>query len=479
MKKLISLCLFLIMLLGCFTACEEQQPATSEVNNTVAPTDTVTTAPSSPEATDEVIVGDEPQEPTPTPEAAPEETFFLVSASPDPLATPTAPLSPTPTPTPTPVPTPTPTLRPAQKDSIVPAELLTTGYTKPLDPKSVNFPENYNMPYYIEVDVTNQCVNIFRKNDETGAYDILLNRFVCSGGTSSQPTKTGNFYIKTDEQQKAATGQSLKYVRYYFQKYYSYAYYITRYSNEYMFHSFTFTVNSNKKIVPKSNAYYNMGNTGSAGCLRLLMGHAKWIFENIDGGTYCVVNKNRARNNNLRSVLKKYVPPLGYDMTPAWNGNRSNYTGLVECDFVKNPQTADKIPITPSPTPTLTPTPGVSGSPDVSPSLTPGLSPEVSPTPTAGTSPDVITPTPDTTPDVTTPTPTPNTTPDVTPDVTTPTPEITPSPTPPPQTATPTAPPTQAPTPTPTPPPTLPPQTLAPPSSIPTPLSATKAPNPH
>ncbi len=456
MKKLISLCLFVIMLISCFTGCateESVDPSGSELTNTTAPTDSAT---EEPEATDGTAVGeatpDGSSAPEPTPDLTSEEPFFVVSASPDPLATPTPPLSPTPTPTPTPVPTPTPTLRPAQKSSIVPAELLVTGYTKPLDPKSVKFPANYNMPYYIEVDVTNQCINIFRKNDETGAYDILLNRFVCSGGTSSQPTKTGNFFIKTNEQQKAATGQSLKYVRYYFQKYYSYAYYITRYSNEYMFHSFTFTVNSSKKIVPKNSAYYNMGNTGSAGCLRMLMGHAKWIYENIDGGTYCVVNKNRPRDNQLRSVLKKYVPPLGYDMTPAWNGNRSNYTGLVECDFVKNPQTADKIPITPPPaTPTPTPTdilsPSISPSftPDVSPSVTPGVTPDGSPTVTPDGTPGTTTP-------LVTPGNTPNITPDTSPEVTPTAPVVTPTPT-----TVPTAPPTVPPTVPPTAPPTVPP----------------------
>lgn len=414
--------MFFVCFITCFTGCKDTKKEPTVSNGTSASSTILNSADVSNSAPANTEISTALPEPT-----------FIVSVSPDaslsPSAAATAPVSPTPTP----VPTPTPTIRPAQQDSIVPAALITTGYTTPLDPKSVKFPENYNMPYYIEVDVTNQCVNIFRKNPDTGAYDILLNRFVCSGGTSSQPTRTGNFFIKTNEQQMAATGQSLKYTRYYFKKYYSYAYYITRYSNEYMFHSFTFGI-SGGKIVPKSSAYYNMGNTGSAGCLRMLMGHAKWIYENIDGGTYCVVNKNRKRDNNLRSVLKKYVPPLGWDMTPAWDGNRSNYTGLVKCDFVSNPETADQRPVTPVP---ATPTPVV----------TPTL------TPTAPVSPTPITPTDG--PTVTTPGVTPNTSPDVTPegstpDVPTTAPTVTtPAVTPP--VVTPTLPPqTQAPTPSPT-----------------------------
>ena len=164
-----------------------------------------------------------------------------------------------------------------------------------------------------------------------------------------------------------------------------------------MFHSFTFTP-SNGKIVPKSGAYYNMGNTGSAGCLRMLMGHAKWIYENIDGGTYCVVNKNRAKDSTLRSVLKKYVPPLGWDMTPSWNGDRSNYDGLVKCDFVHNPEN----------TSITTPTPEITPTPTAEPTATAVIAPTQEPTPTLTPTPTAtLTPTPSTIPVVpVTPTPT-------------------------------------------------------------------------
>ena len=124
------------MLLSCFTGCTSTEEPSQTVEGTSTPTDSATDAPDDELTTPVVSDG---VEVTPTPALSPEETFFLVSASPDPLAIPTAPLSPTPTPTPTPVPTPTPTLRPAQKDSIVPAELLTTGYTKPLDPKCLQY----------------------------------------------------------------------------------------------------------------------------------------------------------------------------------------------------------------------------------------------------------------------------------------------------------------------------------------------------
>lgn len=386
MKKFLSLFMFLVCLITCLTSCSPKTEPKVTADNSASATILDNSSNPSASAPSTAITT-----------ALPEQTYIVSISSPDA----SIPAGATPTPTATPVPTPTPTIRPAQLDSIVPHALLTTGYTTPLDPEKVNFPENYNMPYYIEVDLTNQCVNIFRKNTETGKYDILLNRFICSAGTSKQPSRTGNFFIKTDEQQKAATGQVVKYTRYYFKKYYSYAYYITRYSNEYMFHSFTFGV-SGGKIVPKSSAYYNMGNAGSAGCLRMLMGHAKWIYENIDGGTYCVVNKSRARDNTLRSTLKKYVPPLGWDMTPEWDGNRSNYTGLVRADFIENPEKADHIPVTPSPSPTPTPevTPTVAVTPTYTPPVTPTATAGVTPTASSEVTPEV---TPEATPEVTAP----------------------------------------------------------------------------
>ncbi len=297
-------------------------------------------------------------QPKVTGSVSPDVTDIDVTAEPDTEVTPSDTPTVSSTPRITPVPTPTPTIRPAQTASIVPAALITVGYTTPLSQP----PAGYGMPYFIEVDVTNQCVNIFIKDAATGRYDILLNRFVCSGGTSTYPTKTGNFFILSDSAQKARRGQLTKYQRYYFQKWESYAYYITRYSDEYMFHSFTFKKNAAGQLIAK-NDYYNMGNPGSAGCLRMLMGHAKWIYENIDAGTYCSVTKGRKTDSDLRSTLKKYLPPLGYDMTPSWTpGNNS--TGLTIADYVTNPETIVTAPpatptpeITPSPTPTPTPTP--------------------------------------------------------------------------------------------------------------------------
>ena len=151
-----------------------------------------------------------------------------------------------------------------------------------------------------------------------------------------------------------------------------------------MFHSYTF-VESNGYLKPKS-AYYNMGNPGSAGCLRMLMNHAKWIYDNIDAGTYVVVNKSRAKDTKLQAALKK-LPPLGYDMTSSFNPDTGE--GLVVTELVKNPEIVGEVKPTPSetavviiPTPTPTPTPTIPVTPSPTPTKKPTPTPTQKPTPT-------------------------------------------------------------------------------------------------
>lgn len=360
MKKFIAIVLFICCFACCFVACEKNPVS----NPTATPNENEPTGSAS-----ELPIGDPDVTPSPTPDAS------VVTKQP----------------TPTPVPTPPPA---AQKDSIVPSYLLTTGYTTPLG----DVPAGYNMPYYIEVDLTNQCVNVFVKNDATGKYDILLNRFVCSGGTTDMPTKQGSFYIKSKEQQIASTGQYVNYTSYYFKKYESYAYYITRYSNAYMFHSYTF-YELNGLIRVKS---YNLGNPGSAGCLRMLMNHAKWIHDNAYAGTYVVVNAKRKSDAALKKALKK-LPPLGYDMTkdfdpqtnagivktifPTINGMQVYIPGVTDVTATPTIKPTPTITPTPTPTPFVTPTATPTATPTNIPVIVPTVTPFVTPTVTTTVTP--------------------------------------------------------------------------------------------
>ena len=96
------------------------------------------------------------------------------------------------------------------------------------------------MPYALEVDITNQCVNVYIKNPETGLYDVIINRFVCSTGLPATPTPTGVYYASNDD-----TGRVFKTTWMKFPKWdNTWAQYITRITGPYLFHSFSFRLYS-------------------------------------------------------------------------------------------------------------------------------------------------------------------------------------------------------------------------------------------
>ena len=53
----------------------------------------------------------------------------------------------------------------------------------------------YDMPYYIEVDLTNQIVTIY----STGT-DVIVRQMLCSSGTDEAPTPRGTFYLPRKEE---------------------------------------------------------------------------------------------------------------------------------------------------------------------------------------------------------------------------------------------------------------------------------------
>lgn len=259
-------------------------------------------------------------------------------------------------------PTPLPTVKPLQTKSIVPNIYLTTGYTKPAKLP----PDNYNMHYYVEVDLNNQCVNIFIKNKETGKYDKLLNRFAASTGMASSPTPMGTYTLRKDPNGKVDYAATM-----YFTKWYSWGKYATRIDGPYLFHSYTF-YDKNPELKkptgidmnnPNMKAYNSMGTPGSAGCIRLLIEHAKWIYENCKYGTIIDINNSHPVDAKLKYVLKP--PPYGTTLTPDYP--------------VKT-----MPPTTPSPTPTMTPKPTNTPTNTPNPTNTPALTPTVTPTATAG-----------------------------------------------------------------------------------------------
>ncbi len=112
---------------------------------------------------------------------------------------------------------------------------------------------------------TSRCVTSIYYGSQ-GNWD-LNRRYVCSTGRAGTPTVIGEYEV--------------------FGKGYSFGhgytcYYYTQFYGDYLFHSSPYYVNSNRIMDP------TMGVPSSAGCVRLEIQNAKWIYDNIPYGTKVV-----------------------------------------------------------------------------------------------------------------------------------------------------------------------------------------------
>lgn len=131
-----------------------------------------------------------------------------------------------------------------------------------MDAKAQSYSSNTN--WLILVD-TSRCVTSIY----TGSWNnwSLNRRYVCSTGKASTPTVIGEYQV--------------------YGKGYSFGhgytcYYYTQFYGDYLFHSSPYYVNSNQVMDP------TMGVPSSAGCVRLEIQNAKWIYDNIPYGTKVV-----------------------------------------------------------------------------------------------------------------------------------------------------------------------------------------------
>lgn len=131
-----------------------------------------------------------------------------------------------------------------------------------MDAKAQSYSSNTN--WLILVDTSRCITSIY-----TGSWNnwSLNRRYVCSTGKASTPTVIGEYQV--------------------YGKGYSFGhgytcYYYTQFYGDYLFHSSPYYVNSNRVMDP------TMGVPSSAGCVRLEIQNAKWIYDIIPYGTKVV-----------------------------------------------------------------------------------------------------------------------------------------------------------------------------------------------
>lgn len=144
--------------------------------------------------------------------------------------------------------------------------------------------------YYIQVDITNQHVTVYRKSDM-----VIVRQMICSTGASATPTPQGVFTMppksRSTERQKWYTFDG------------SYGQYASRINGPYLFHSYLFYAKRDNAVIQSTvNA---LGTQASHGCIRLRIADAKWIAMNCFSGTKVKIYKSGKRNNEIRKLLLK------------------------------------------------------------------------------------------------------------------------------------------------------------------------------
>ncbi|GEM_PF-4154132 len=156
---------------------------------------------------------------------------------------------------------------------------------------------NYDKPYAIKVDTTNQVVTIFSKGT-SGDYDVIFKQFICSTGTKSNPTPAGTFKLSDAERK----------VWRYFKTYKTYVKYAVHIKGDYFFHSCLYSKPSEDTKYRSSSSVKKLGTKASHGCIRLYDSDCQWMFENCEAGTIvyvCDCEKDSALNKTLKENVGK------------------------------------------------------------------------------------------------------------------------------------------------------------------------------
>ena len=127
--------------------------------------------------------------------------------------------------------------------------------------------KNYTSKYYIKVNYGANVVTIYTK-DENGDYTVPVKAMVCSSGISTP--KSGVY--KTSKGYKWGTLIGGVY-----------GMYSTRIVRNILFHSVPYTAPRNDAL--EYWEFDKLGTKASAGCIRLMVKDAKWIFNNCEVGT--------------------------------------------------------------------------------------------------------------------------------------------------------------------------------------------------
>lgn len=146
--------------------------------------------------------------------------------------------------------------------------------------KKANESEEDNSPkYYIKINNRANRVNVYGK-DDNGNYTKLVRAMICSTGEYTPPC---SLYKKTTYKM---LGNRSKWAKFHT----VYVRYPTRIVGGIFFHSVPYLTESKDGL--GYNMFDKLGLAVSAGCIRLQVADAKWIYDNVSKGTTVEFNTN-------------------------------------------------------------------------------------------------------------------------------------------------------------------------------------------
>lgn len=241
------------------------------------------------------------------------------------------------------------------------------------DKKDDNKKNNNTPTYYIKVNYGAQVVTIYTK-DANGDYTVPYKSMVCSTGSATP--KSGVYSIPSRWKWGALFGGV-------------YGQYVTKITGNILFHSVPYLRNGDTASLEYWE-YDKLGTNASAGCVRLTVNDAKWIYNNCTNGTKVEFYSSSDTGPLGKPSAKKIssYPDYLRNWDPTDPDSRNPWKTYKQPEITPSPATP--VPSqTPSSSPIVSPEPSANPTPSIVPSESPKPSeePTVKPSPT-------VTPTP-------------------------------------------------------------------------------------
>ena len=174
-------------------------------------------------------------------------------------------------------------------------------------------------PFYIKVNRQQCCITVYAV-DEEGEYSIPYKAMVCSTGLYNR-TPVGTFKISDKYVWRDLNGGVC-------------GQYASRVYRGVLFHSVPYYSHSKNALC--SSKYNKLGEQASAGCIRLTVADAKWIYDNCPSGTTVEIYDDEdpgplGKPESIQIDLES--PNKGWDPTDPDEANPWNAESEEEKDF--------------------------------------------------------------------------------------------------------------------------------------------------